>query len=165
RDDRGSIDRLRVGGKRINLLSSKTGVMRSGYLHQETKYGFVVSGEVEVWVLTNTGTDKKVYKAHEYFEILPYTPHILHFLEDSVISEWWDQPADTQCWYYHPYRRIVDVQNSLICTNMGQHHFLVPQTDYERQEQEKTGVSSGILWMATGLATGIILGGYIGRTK
>jgi hypothetical protein len=60
RDDRGSIDRLRVGGKRINLLFSKTGVMRSGYLHPETKYDFVVSGEVEVWILTNHGTDKKV---------------------------------------------------------------------------------------------------------
>ena len=60
RDDRGTIDRLRVGGKRINLLFSKTGVMRSGYLHPETKYGFVVSGEVEVWILTNKGTDKKV---------------------------------------------------------------------------------------------------------
>jgi hypothetical protein len=34
--------------------------MRSGYLHPEPKYGFVVSGEVEVWVLTNQGTDKKV---------------------------------------------------------------------------------------------------------
>ena len=63
RDDRGSIDRLRVGGKRINLLSSKTGVMRSGYLHPEPKYGFVVCGEVEVWVLTNTGTKKKVRAA------------------------------------------------------------------------------------------------------
>lgn len=60
RDDRGTIDRLRVGGKRINLLYSVSGVMRSGYLHPETKYGFVVSGEVEVWVLTNQGTDKKV---------------------------------------------------------------------------------------------------------
>ena len=58
-------------------------------------------------------------------------------MEDSIISEWWDQSGDTQCWYYHPYRRIVDVQNSLICTSMGQHHFLVPQTDFERQEQEK----------------------------
>ena len=107
---------------------------------------------------------QQVYKARQSFEIHPYTPHVLHFLEDSIISEWWDQSGDTQCWYYHPYRRIVDVQNSLICTSMGQHHFLVPQTDFERQEQEKGGVSSGVLWMATGLAFGMILGGYVGRT-
>ncbi|KAG7336626.1 hypothetical protein IV203_024137 [Nitzschia inconspicua] len=165
RDDRGSIDRLRVGGKRINLLYSVSGVMRSGYLHPETKYGYVVSGEVEVWVLTNQGTDKKVYKSQQTFVIRPYTPHILHFLNDSVVAEWWDQAGDTQCWYYHPYRRIVDIQNSLLSTSTGQHHFLVPQTDYERQQQEKTGASSsGLLWMATGLAIGMILGGYVVRT-
>jgi hypothetical protein len=72
RDDRGSIDRLRVGGKRINLLSSKTGVMRSGYLHPEPKYGFVVCGEVEVWVLTNTGTEKKVHicTCHDFHQLI-----------------------------------------------------------------------------------------------
>jgi len=154
-----------VGGKRINLLYSKTGVMRSGYLHPETKYDFVVSGEVEVWVLTNRGTDKKIYKALETFVIPPYTPHILHFLSDTVVAEWWNQDRDTLCYFYHPYRRIVDVQNSLLSTSMGQHHLLVPQMDFDRKQQEATGVSGGILWMATGLAFGMILGGYIARTR
>jgi hypothetical protein len=49
---------------------------------------------------------------------------------------------------------------------MGQHHLLVPQMDFDRKQQEGTGASSGsILWMATGLAIGMILGGYIGRGR
>jgi hypothetical protein len=183
--------------------------MRSGYLHPETKYGFVLNGEVEVWVLTNTGTDKmvcnqsalfgsgpvmifdvvvifiirsfsphgfylvlqmvvpQIYLPTETFVIRPYTPHILHFLKDSVIVEWWDLigSGDASCWYYHPYRRIVDIQNSLLSTSTGQHHYLVPQTDFERQEQEKRGASSsGLLWMTFGLAIGMVLGGYVVRT-
>jgi hypothetical protein len=109
--------------------------------------------------------ENQIYKAQQSFVIHPYTPHILHFLNDSVLAEWWDQAGDTQCWYYHPYRRIVDIQNSLVSTSTGQHHFLVPQTDFERQQQEKTGASSsGLLWMATGLAIGMVLGGYLART-
>ena len=48
-DDRGDIHRLRVGGQRINLLFSKKGVMRSGYLHPHTMHDVVITGQVEVW--------------------------------------------------------------------------------------------------------------------
>lgn len=141
--------------------------MRSGYLHSEIKYSFVVSGEVEVWLLTNHGTDKVIHSAtsESSFVIPPYTPHILHFLSDSVLAEWWDQAVDTQCWFYHPYRRIVDVQNSLLSTSMGQHHFLVPQLDYDRKQQEANGASSSLLWMASGLAAGVVLGYLFGRRR
>jgi hypothetical protein len=156
-----------VGGKRINLLFSKTGVMRSGYLHSDTKYSLVVSGEVEVWLLTNHGTNKVVHSATSdpSFVIPPYTPHILHALSDSVVAEWWDQAGDTQCWFYHPYRRIVDVQNSLLSTSMGQHHFLVPQLDYDRKQQEANGASRSLLWLGTGLAVGIVVGSFLGRPR
>jgi hypothetical protein len=97
-DDRGSIDRLRVGGMRINLLYSKASVMRSGYLHPEPKYDFVLSGQVEVWLLTPKGTDKRIYQPHETYEIPGYTPHILHFLKDTVLAEWWEQPGESRCW-------------------------------------------------------------------
>ena len=167
-DDRGTIDRLRVGGHRINLLSSKASVMRSGYLHPETKYDFVISGMVEVWVLTNDGTDKKVYHPHEYFEIPSYTPHALHFLEDSVIAEWWNQPNESRCWYYHPYRNIVDVQNSSLSTSTGRHSILVPQHDYDQWQKEHQNGETGwgsILWMTTGIAIGVILGSSLARSK
>ena len=48
-DDRGDIHRLRVGGQRINLLFSKKGVMRSGYLHPHVMQDVVIRGQVEVW--------------------------------------------------------------------------------------------------------------------
>jgi len=48
-DDRGDIHRLRVGGQRINLLFSKKGVMRSGYLHPHAMHDVVIAGQVEVW--------------------------------------------------------------------------------------------------------------------
>jgi len=185
-DDRGDIHRLRVGhtsmigphppsssssssspltsrGTRVNLLYSKGNVMRSGYLHPIPKRDFVLRGKVEVWTLTQTETLKTVYEGNATFQIDAYTPHILHFLEDTVLIEWWWWPedeekdkkkgeqeggsalststtvapsakkdtttgGDLQCWYYHPYRRIVDVHNSLVAPSTG--HF-------QRYAQEK----------------------------
>ena len=162
RDDRGTIDRLRVGGKRINLLYSKQATMRSGYLHPETKYDFVISGEVEVWILTPQGTDKKIYKPCESFRIPPYTPHVLHFLSDSVLAEWWYQKGESRCWFYHPYRRIVDVQNSLVSMSTGQHQLLVPQNEYDQQQLlPKSSLFpsiGGLLCLGTGLALGFLAG-------
>lgn len=142
--------------------------MRSGYLHPEPKYDFVLSGVVEVWVLTPTGTDKKIYHRHETFEIPKYTPHLLHFLEDSVIAEWWDQPNESRCWYYHPYRNIVDVQNSLVSTSTGRHSVLVPQNDYEQWLQQQDagfGWAGGLLILSTGVAIGAFLGAAFAKAK
>jgi hypothetical protein len=118
-DDRGDIHRLRVGGKRINLLYSVKGVMRSGYLHPHTMHDTVISGRVEVWTLTETETIKTIYEQYQHFTIEPYVPHILHFLEDSVVAEWWPHESDFQCWYYHPYRKIIDIQNSIMATELA----------------------------------------------
>lgn len=111
-DDRGSIHRLRIGHRRINLLYSKKETMRSGYLNSVLSHDFVITGRVEVWTLAETGTVKKIYKEREYFSIEPYVPHILYFLEETNIAEWYD--GTFRCWYYHPYRNIVNVQNSLL---------------------------------------------------
>lgn len=159
RDGRGSINRLRVGGKRINLLQSKAGVMRSGYLHKQAKYDHILSGQVEVWVLTDLGTDKRIYKAHESYMIPAYTPHILYFLEDSILTEMWDQAEETKSWIYHPYRRIVDVQNSLQNTSTGQHHLLVPQLHIDELENQAPAVPKlrSLLWMSTGIVVGAVV--------
>jgi hypothetical protein len=101
-DDRGEIHRIRVHAKRLNLLFSKKNVMRSGYIHPTRSCGYVVSGKVQIWTLSEHGTDKTVYEADQPYFTPPYTPHILHFLEDSVILEYWD--GDFSCYYYHPYR-------------------------------------------------------------
>lgn len=135
--------------------------MRSGYLHPEVKHDFVISGVVEVWVLTPSGTDKKVYKRFDTFEIPEYTPHVMHFLEDSVIAEWWDHPTESRCWYYHPYRNIVDVQNSLVSTSTGRHSILVPQNDFDHQFLQNATTEFGwgsLIWLTTGAAIGVVLG-------
>ena len=142
------------------MLFSKERVMRSGYVHPTVQHDFVISGRVEVWILTTTGTEKRIYGEEsphgKWFTIPPYVPHLLHFVSDSIVVEWWekglsessstsstdsnstattttssnsddtpagDQPLpprrtsvarrDTQCWYYHPYRNVVDVHRSV----------------------------------------------------
>jgi hypothetical protein len=136
--------------------------MRSGYCHPETKYDFVISGQVEVWLLTPQGTDKTIYPPGESFEIPPYTPHILHFLSHTVLAEWWEQPGESRCWLYHPYRNIVDVQNSLLSTSTGQHQLLVPQNDFDRQQDPATGMKSLFL-VSTGIVIGVMIGSILPR--
>jgi hypothetical protein len=80
-DDRGEIHRLRVGGKRVNMLFSKKDVMRSGYLHNHKTFSFIVSGKVELWLLGMEGTNKTIYEAGSFFTVNPWYPHILHFCE------------------------------------------------------------------------------------
>lgn len=118
--------------------------------------------------MKSKGTEKTVYRTHESFEIPKYTPHLLHFLEDSVLAEWWTQPNDSQCWYYHPYRNIVDVQNSLVSTSTGRHSILVPQHDYDQWAKELAANENGwgsMLWMLTGLSIGVILGITLSKPK
>lgn len=159
-DDRGEIHRVRVGGKRMNLLFSKKKVMRSGYLHHNTTIDFVVSGRVEVWTLGTTKTEKTIYEAREKFEIKPYVPHILHFLEDTVLLEYWE-PGEFRCWYYHPYRRLLDVQNALVTQSTGTMYRLVSQQDTYASNASSDSASNisralgRFLWWSSGLIMGI----------
>ena len=152
-----------MGHRRVNLLSSKKGVMRSGYLHPHSMSHFVVSGKVELWTLGIEATSKRVYLQGELVTLDPYTPHILHFLEDTISLEFWD--GQFICYYYHPYRRVVQLQNSLVenNSNTGLHQHLVPQ-----DTPEKSSTTPGVFWWSTGLVMGFalaILVGASGRRK
>lgn len=164
-DDRGEIHRLRVGGKRVNLLFSKAQVMRSGYLHPNTTHDFIISGKVEVWTLTDKGTEKTVYGSQEHFEVASYTPHILHFLEDTRILEW--NEGEFRCWYYHPYRRIIDIRNSLVSKNTGTFSRLVPQDPtVDSQLSLSSGNKGGkIIWMFTGVLCGVVIGSLLNQRR
>mmetsp|Transcript_40991 Transcript_40991/g.108340 ORF Transcript_40991/g.108340 Transcript_40991/m.108340 type:complete len:316 (-) Transcript_40991:331-1278(-) len=109
-DARGEIHNVSVGGKRINLLYTRKGVMRSGDLHKNTQNDFVFSGSVEVWTMRpDGGTDKKVYKTHEFLAIPEGVPHIFNFVEDCVLAEWWEPfGSPFGAWFYRPYRELVD---------------------------------------------------------
>jgi quercetin dioxygenase-like cupin family protein len=161
-DDRGEIHRLRVGHRRVNLMYSKAGVMRSGYLHPHSMKHFVVSGSVEVWTLGQEQTEKKVQDAGSYFTVEPYIPHILHFLEDTISLEFWD--GEFSCYYYHPYRRVVQLQNSLVedknSRQTGSHQHLVPQ-----DTPESSSTTPAVLWWTSGLVLGIAVGVFIGINR
>lgn len=163
-DDRGEIHRVRIGGKRLNLLHSKESVMRSGYLHHNTMHDFVLEGKVEIWTLSATATEKTIYGPREHFQVKPYTPHILHFLEDTILIEWWE-PGAFRCWYYHPYRRIVDVQNCLVSKSASTGIFqrLVPQNDQYTQENPASPIFSRLLLLGTGLVAGVAIGSLYRR--
>ena len=169
-DDRGTIHRLRIGHQRVNLLYSLKDSMRSGYLHNVLTHDFVISGRVQVWTLAETGTEKKEYGPHEYFTIDVYVPHILFFLEDTNMVEWYEGGAtEFKLWYYHPYRNIVNIQNSALASKSSPRHQRLVLKDEEPMTSNANsgGIGGGsrgvsrttlVFWTATALAVGWVIG-------
>lgn len=46
------------------------------------------------------------YGAGQLIVIPKNVPHIFHFLNQTVMAEWWTEPFETR--YYTPYRSIVE---------------------------------------------------------
>jgi hypothetical protein len=140
--------------------------MRSGYIHPFQFEHFVVSGRVEVWMLTETGTEKVIHESNSYFHVPAWVPHILHFIEDSIILECWPENQPFRCWYYHPYRHVMDVQNSIVCTSTGHLLRLVPQ-DHSiiAEDVELKTLISKMLWLTAGVAMGVAAGLFLGRSR
>ena len=151
-DERGEIHNIRVGGKRMNLLYTRRGVMRSGDIHANIQHDFVFLGKVQVWRLTKDGeTEKKIYGPYEYLSIPPYVPHVFHFLEDTVMAEWWE-PEPFFAWFYMPYRRVVE--NSFSCQQPGDLQELVQQFSQEGKNQQRVfwyGMVAGAASLGFGL--------------
>jgi hypothetical protein len=144
--------------------------MRSGYLHPLAKRDVVLSGKVEVWTLTAEATEKHTYGAGESFDIPAYVPHILFSVEDSVVAEWWEEEhsGDLKCWYYHPYRRIVDVQNGLVAPSLGVFQRLVPQDDFLDGASSASEAANGgaifsraLGWWTSGFVVGCCVTGAV----
>ncbi|KAL7550840.1 hypothetical protein ACHAWF_014039 [Thalassiosira exigua] len=117
-DDRGEIHNVKVGSsgrrgdddsvRRINILYTRAGCMRSGDMHPNEQCDFVFSGKVSVWTLAGDGsTTVTTYRKHDFVKIPRGTPHVFEFVEDTVLAEWWE-PQGFQCWFYKPYRDIVN---------------------------------------------------------
>jgi hypothetical protein len=157
-DVRGEIHNLLIGNKRINLLHTKKGVMRSGDIHKDTQHDFIISGQIHVWTLVNVPCDigntntkrlsiqdfttKRIYNAMEYVSIPPYTPHIFEFLGDTIMAEWWDGPF--YAWLYRPYRSIVERSSEefskLITNTAGQFsHYEIKSHSHVKQRNSTLG--------------------------
>lgn len=105
-DVRGTIQRLNLDGKSLNVLSTKAGFMRSGDLHRITQLDFVFNGKLELWTREGDADVKRIYGPHSFITIPPHTPHLFNFLEDTVLAEWRDGPFEA--WYYKPYRDLIE---------------------------------------------------------
>lgn len=112
KDDRGEIHRLQFAGVKTNMIVTKAGFMRSGDLHPNTQFDQILSGLVELRTLENGITVKKVLRPNTFVVIGPNVPHLFHFLEDTVMMEWWDGPFEA--WYYRPYRDIIDAETKRV---------------------------------------------------
>ena len=108
-------EQVKKPGKRINILRTTKGSMRSGDLHPNTQCSFVFEGSIEVWIPQADGSTKKfTLGPRDYFEVPPYVPHVESFLEDTIHAEWWEADDMTgsqgfRHWFYAPYRRLVDL--------------------------------------------------------
>jgi hypothetical protein len=154
-DERGEIHNFRIHDKRINLIYSRKGVMRSGDIHKNSQHDFVFSGKVEVKTLSSDGsTTSQLYGPYTYIHIPPYVPHIFNFVDDTIMAEWWE-PEPFYSWYYLPYRKTV--QDSFIAKTPGIFQHLVAVKESNELRSMKL-VGAGVGLLALGVAVGFALG-------
>jgi len=121
-DDRGEIHNVKANDKRINILYTKAGYLRSGDLHPNEQCDFIFSGKVKIWTLQTDGSTKIVtYGPHEFVTIPRGVPHVFEFVEDTVLAEWWEPPG-FQAWFYKPYREIVNSKMGVASSGEGVGH-------------------------------------------
>jgi hypothetical protein len=177
-DGRGEIcnTRISVGGdnsdnqlpERINILYTKKGVMRSGDIHANVQCDFVFAGSVEVWTLQKDGSTQKVpYGPRQYVEIPPYTPHIFHFVADTVMAEWWEgrgtASSEFRAWFYSPYRSLVEQSYCSDDSPKGKLKRYKEVASYHEDEggggSEKSGSILGrkmVTWVSIGVALSVM---------
>ena len=105
-DNRGSIERKNYEGTKFNIITTKSGHMRSGDLHKNTQFDIIFSGKIELWTLQNGTTEKRICGPNELIVIGANTPHLFYFLEDTVMAEWWN--GEFEAWFYRPYRDKIE---------------------------------------------------------
>ena len=165
-DERGEIHNFQIGRRRLNLLHTKSGVMRSGDLHRDCQHDFVFSGAVEVWCLSKDGsTQKTIYRENQYIRIPPFVPHVFHFLEDTVLAEWWDGPFHT--WFYNPYREIVETSFTGKKGGQFRHYNIADQANTDNRRDimafKLPIAAAPLLFLA--ILTGFGMGFLVGRRR
>ena len=118
-DERGEIHNIKANDKRINILYTKKGYLRSGDLHPNTQCDFIFSGCVKIWTLQSDGSTKiTTYGKHDFICIPKAVPHVFEFVEDTVLAEWWE-PQGFQAWFYKPYRDVVNKKMGVLVSGDG----------------------------------------------
>jgi len=163
----------------LTNVSHSNGTVTHFIQHTTTAYIIYIIQQNRT--LTNAGTQKTIYKEKQAFQIDPWTPHLLFFLKDTILTEWWEAD-EFQCYYYHPYRKIIDVQNSLIAREnnegvspadplhpsaTGRYQRLIPQDESSlAAAMSRNGTLVGrlgaLLVVAAAAAAGVVVGITIG---
>ena len=102
-DERGRIIKTE---KDVNLIFTRAGAKRSGDIHPNWQYDYVVYGEVIVRRKIGKEDVDEVYREGDAIIIEPNVPHLFNFCCDTLLLEWWS--SKFKCKYYQPYRDIVE---------------------------------------------------------
>ena len=131
KDVRGEVHNLRIGGFRFNVLVSEKDTLRSGDVHRSDQLDMIFSGNVRVTTREHGKDVVREYKGGDFLVIPANTPHKFHFLNHTVMAEWWTNEA-FECRYYTPYRTEVDASMRAATRTTG----LVPEQISTRSYKE-----------------------------
>ena len=95
-DGRGKLTQLVHGGyTQVNVLESRTGVLRGGHFHKQScEAFFVVRGQVEVTLKKGPDQQTELFVPGDFFEIAPFVVHSMSFPEDCVLVAMYDIPVE-----------------------------------------------------------------------
>ena len=96
KDARGSLVQLvHEGFSQINVLESRIGSSRGAHFHKKAIEAFyVVNGSVEVTLMSKGITESVVFHQGDFFEILPFVLHNMHFPEDCLMIQLYNIPVE-----------------------------------------------------------------------
>lgn len=95
-DERGSlVQLLHDGWSQVNVVFSKGGTVRGGHYHKENREAFyIISGLCEVTLSFNGEQLTRTFKTGDFFAIEPYTTHMFHYLEDTLLVGLYDSGVE-----------------------------------------------------------------------
>lgn len=101
-DCRGEIHQLVLRGVQVNLIFSRKGSLRSGDIHPNDQYDYIIKGRAIIQV----GDHIREKHGGNEIRVPANVPHLFTFTEDTWMLEWWDGPFEAE--YYEPFRHFVN---------------------------------------------------------
>lgn len=86
-DERGTLTQLvHEGYEQINVLITKSGVVRGRHYHRRTTEAFyIVDGELTVTFERNSEKEDVTFQKGEFFCVLPEVRHTMCFVADTIL--------------------------------------------------------------------------------
>lgn len=91
-DDRGSLVQLvRSGFNQVNVITSKSGVIRGGHHHNMNEEAFyIISGSLKLDLKKDDISETHIFKSGDMFKIPKLVTHSFEFLEDTLLVSMYD---------------------------------------------------------------------------